>query len=76
MHVAAWEWVLGVDVGSQDFGEKGEVFGVEGEAVEGEDVFDGDVVDWVGHVVLIDMGLSPLVRDVDGIWSRSFSDSL
>ena len=58
MHVAAWERVLGVDVRCQDLGEESEVFGVEGEAVEGEDVFDGDVVDWVGHLEG-SMGLRP-----------------
>ena len=50
MHVAAWKWVLGVDVGRQNFAEEVQVFGVEGEAVESEDVLDGDVVDWVCHV--------------------------
>ena len=65
MHVAAWERVLGVDVRCQDLGEESEVFGVEGEAVEGEDVLDGDVVDWVGHFGLIDGGgVGALMSDV------------
>ena len=53
-----------------------EIFGVEGEAVEGEDVFDGDVVDWVGHIGFIDGGdmgswggtLMRFVMSYDSVW--------
>lgn len=50
--------------------EQAEVFGVEGEAVAGEDVFDGDIVDWIGHFMfsfLVEMRCGGLGR------SRGFS---
>ena len=50
--------------------EQAEVFGVEGEAVAGEDVFDGDIVDWICHFMfsfLVEMRCGGLGR------SRGFS---
>lgn len=49
LHVASGERVLGVDVGREDFGEDAEVFCIEGEAVAGEDILDGEVIGWSGH---------------------------
>lgn len=48
VHFAAGEGVGGADVGGEDLRELGEVFGIEGEAVEGEEVADCEGVVGVG----------------------------
>lgn len=50
LHVAAGERVLGVDVWRHDLREEVQILRVQSEAIERQDVSNGEVVDRVGHV--------------------------